>query len=263
MALARFASITDPEASVGYDGLDEIAPTLDDAAREALATRLREFTSVREDRDHPNYQPNLLARHHATLARLGDAESATRLLELARGRDGWAAYVAARHALELELEGSAGLAATVLSRGRVDVDRVGTDPREALLDAAVSALGESDGRWAVALLDGRIQRRAEHHLARHPQARGACQAVLDGMEADVSRHVIGDALRALSLLGDRCVPQLVDMVNRAPHPIRNPALKVLGMIRAPQLEALAARWIDDPRSRGAARAALDIARRPD
>ncbi|MFK7986540.1 MAG: hypothetical protein AB8I08_11000 [Sandaracinaceae bacterium] len=256
--LVRLAGRPAPVGTAAYDALDRLAPLLPPSPaheeteqaeeipdpRANLRAALSGISEARAYEGGDHHDPALLARHYATLVRLEDGAAAAALATMAEG-EGPGAAEAVLQRLALGADGADGPILLALRRGD-DIDR---------LDRAVEALGD-DGRWAEALLNPALHQRATHHLARHRDARGVCEAVTE--HAPEHLDAAQDALFVLTLLGDRCASAVSTLARNEPA-IRDAALVTLGMMRASQLEALAAEYPHLPGTP----MALDILHRPD
>jgi hypothetical protein len=254
-SLVRMASSTSPEAREAYLSILRFADWLAAeeqaaadgatgerrrrelaAARASLVERLRGLTEYREDREHVQFEARQLALHHAALARLGDEDSRRRLVELI-GDDVETVipWIAAEHALALELEGArAATAAMVVLGTRAGVPLDLWETRAAFVDAAAPRLGADDASWTVLLLDTNVntRRRALRWVARL-RPPGACDAVADAT-AGATDDAMEDGLLALSVLGDgcRCRLQALAYNKTSAETARLVAVEVLAMMQA-------------------------------
>jgi hypothetical protein len=228
-ALLRFASSTAPESRLAYDAIDRLIPLLPEGApaRKELHAGLVRLTSHRENRQHVQFEARMLARHHASLARLGHAPAKQRLRELTQGDfDTVIPWVAARHALELQLPGAVDDALRVVLAGRRADPRFG-EVRVDLVRTAASVLGNADPRWAAGLLDAHTMvRETTLRLLARGRPAGACDIVAAearGAQEDAA----DDALLALTLTPDnRCDAALVSLVE---HKDTSPRLRAVAL----------------------------------
>ncbi len=251
-ALARFASSTAPESREAYDGIDRLIAVLgkrtDAAARrgeDLLRTRLNALTAHRENREHIQFEARMLARHHASLARLGVAASQKRLLELAVPEENGRIttvipYVAAEHAVQMKLPGATDAAATILLAARRGMDMRQWESVRALVRAMEDA---GDVRYAIGLAVGHpiVREEALAFFARHPtdaacaeSAKASVAATEEGSDA---------ALLALTLRPtEACDAALLGIAQRSDASPRTRAVAAEArvLLRGPD----EVRWLD-------------------
>jgi len=198
-----------------YDAIDRLAPQLGERQAAGLARRLREYSDNRERGIDNRVGGELLARYHASMARLAHEPSRARLMELAARGDGSIVHlVAARHALLLDLPGAVDAAIGALTQARLRSRPGASDHAASLIDDLASRLGANDGRWAVGLLfpAREVSDRTLHHLSRlRPQ--GACEAVAQSVPGS-SDHWIRPALLALTVFENACRPQVESLTTQ-------------------------------------------------
>jgi len=274
-AMVRFAGAPSPEGWAAYEAIDRYARTLAEArtskaknlaALEKGATALLEgLNDLTSFRDHGTkdqaghtgfmYSPRLQVRHHASLARLGEASSRKKLLELVDGPDDHAsAWIAAEHALDLALPGAAEKAEKLmLAATKPSMTTEIWEARVHLFERAAFVMGTNDARWVTMIFDTHplVQKRAIETFVRTKPA-GACKVVLPALKNLPSQtagtyiggtydRTIRDGLVALTFLGSQCAPELRAFVSDSSLPLvsRGLSLQVLAMLRDPSLEAIA------------------------
>lgn len=199
---------------------------------------------VAGDRSRSDYQPEKRAMHLSALAALGDAGAKKQLAVwiIDDKDDGTAPWVAAFHALRLELPGAADLAA---KRLRI---ALGQHTRRYSRDAwprygghvvtehgrvVEELFARGDERWVLGLLDREpFTRELSVHLLAKKQPAGACESV--GKAARLaSDDAVDEAFWALSLLGDRCRETMRKLVADPSEPehVRGMAHEHLAMLR--------------------------------
>jgi HEAT repeat protein len=254
-SLVRMASSTSPESREAYNAIDRLAALLDEqeralpegrdgerrrreirSARQRLVDGLRGLTEYREDREGFQFEARMLARHHASLARLGDEDSRKRLVELIDDDvETVIPWVAAQHAVALGLDGAREGVEHLVVRGT----RSGTstelwEARRDFVDAVAPVLGADDASWTVMMLDtnGNTRLVVLHHFARLAPP-GACAAITAAV-AGADDDAIEDALPALTILDDACAERLEKLARsrKAPETARLMSVEVLAMMRS-------------------------------
>jgi hypothetical protein len=273
-ALVRFAGAPSPEGWAAYEAIDRYARTLEEARASkskdlaalekgatALVKGLRNLTAFRDhgstdDAGHTGFMfsPRLQVRHHASLARLGDAESGKKLLALVDGpTDHASAWIAAEHALALGLVGAPDkVAKLMLEATKPSMSTEIWEARIHLVDRAAKVMGGHDPRWVTMIFDTHptVQQHAIELFVRGKPA-GACKvavAALANLPSQTAGTYLGgshdrtlrDGLLALTFAKTSCAPELrsVVMDTSLPRLTRGLSLQVLAMLRDPSLEEL-------------------------
>lgn len=206
---------------------------------------------VAGDRTRNDFIPSKRALHLAALAALGDATGQKQLEALVAdpNDDGIAPWIAASHAVSLELPRARELAAIRLRIAmQQHMRRFSTESwphrgGHVITEhgRVVEALAErGDENWVLGLLDreGFTRELSIYLLARKAPA-NACAIVAEASRG-ATDDAVDDALWALSLLGDRCrdaVRKLVHDSNAPPH-VRGMASEYLAMLRDPSVPGL-------------------------
>jgi len=248
-ALVRFAGATSPEGRAAYDALDRLIdglPRLRKAQRRraemAIIRGLDRLTRSRENRRRISFSYSLLARHHAVLARLRLLSSRSRLVKLmAWGPRTATAWVAVERGLALGFPPARNHLASLTAQSvRLFAPGVLRKYKRRLIVRAAQTLGSKGAEWTALLLDRNANERnlALYHFAR-ARPPGAC-AVITGAVTHASQDAVHDGLVALTVLGNRCRPQLEKLAREAAQRpcVRGTAAEVLAMMRAPSLPGI-------------------------
>lgn len=281
-ALAQMCGAAAEDGWGGYDGIARYLSRLELARAEGSPDRrawergagvlrraLRARTAFRDDEnDRVNHSSELQARHHGALARLGSAESADALREIAAGDPHQAAtWIAATEALRAGLADGPDVAAALLLRAA----GAGTPPPEAarwgilhddahspwrshtspfqaaLLDAAIERMGTDDPRWVAALFVPGLGEMASYRFVRLAP-RDVCStwaASARAYRSDVARRrdVMTPMWTLTALPGNPCEDELEAMAldGELDAYRRDLALRLLAIQRSPALHGLLTR----------------------
>ncbi len=208
-----------------------------------LKARAKKPDIVKNERDR-RYSPNKRALHLAALAAMGERSAKSALDTLIRdpADDGTAPWIAALHALRLELPAAADLAAERLRLGiRQSTRRFSSkrwDRRGAVNITEQGHVIEElarrgDARFALGLLSRSVFDRelTAMLVARRKPAR-ACE-IVGNAAAKAQRQAVDDAFWSLSVLGSKCRATMQRLTKDSSQPpsVRGMANEYLAMLR--------------------------------
>ncbi len=208
-----------------------------------LKARSKKPDIIKNERDR-RYSPTTRALHLAALSAMGDrrAKSALDALIKDSSDEGTAPWIAAFHALRLELPGAADLAAARLRLGILKSTRRFSSKRWEKRGAVnITEQGHvieeltrrGDARFALGLLSRSVfDRELTAMLIARRRPASAC-AIVGNAAAKAQRQAVDDAFWSLSVLGRKCQTTMRRLTRDPSQPpsVRGMANEYLAMLR--------------------------------